>query len=864
MKSIVHINQHTLWVFVVVFIVANLGISHYSTSQCNPSDIDLCEIGNNNIIQASFHAQIAKTSNGYSITGEDFAPSGTDYSTVLTNIPSLKYPMPANVTPVWGAMGGRTQAVFIATDNNIYAVGEEDLIIDKSKTNGPAWGVTSLKLPIGITVCDVNKWQGAAGSGSDNNSNTSGQKDGFLVFSTYSGEAYITGDGASAIQSGSSNSEWTLLDMPEGVSVVNFGVGYRTLLILGSDGNLYTAGPDSYLGDGGRMSLTTLTILSIQPNISIFGITQIEAGYNSYFVLDGDGTVHVLGENSEGALGIGNEIDLKTWSKVGQDCPNGVLNNVAFISTMSTHDNRISSSAIIVDGTIRSWGSNNKQSITSGIDMIISCPITPTGNNKNAVAISNGGHISPYVNTSVQICNIGHNRQGAFGDGNDEEGDYGEYQCRTIPGMPEICGTKEANLSLDKSVNDMSPNTGQDIVFTITVTNNGPEASTGSFVRDLLDPAFYYIGDDSNGDYNNTTGLWIVGPLDVGESLSIKITVKVLKPGIHANYAQILVDNEVDINSTPGDSSSNQDDDDSVVINASPCPITESEILLCPDDSLSIANEWIYESGLYVETIPTGSGCDSLHISTVIFTEEAPIPELNIDCKAMKYSLSIDPTSSWIPTWDNGSTTYQTTYDSSSNQAFLTLENSPNCIEQSSLMFPGLFDISNIPSFPDTTILENTLLQVDLGLDPQEWQINWTPEIAFDCTSCMVGNIVANQSAVVTAYLEHISGCTYESSFFLTIEKAPENIYTSNIFSPNGDSNNDEWTLFNTSNITIEECNIYDRWGNLMYKSIGTIPKWNGTANGKDCEQGVYVYMIIYKDSDGNNQVYSGNLTLIR
>ncbi|MBT8232122.1 MAG: hypothetical protein HKO66_03460, partial [Saprospiraceae bacterium] len=94
--------------------------------------IDLCEIGNNNIIQASFHAQIAKTSNGYSITGQDFAPNGNSYSTVLTNIPSPQYALPSGVVPVWGAMGGRTQAVFLATDNNIYAVGEEDLLIDNS------------------------------------------------------------------------------------------------------------------------------------------------------------------------------------------------------------------------------------------------------------------------------------------------------------------------------------------------------------------------------------------------------------------------------------------------------------------------------------------------------------------------------------------------------------------------------------------------------------------------------------------------------------------------------------------------------------------------------------------------------------
>jgi len=300
------------------------------------------------------------------------------------------------------------------------------LLIDASHTNGPGWGVTNLSLPPGITVCDVNKWQGTAGSGSNNNNNanTTGVTDGFLVFSTESGDAYITGDGAADIQLDANNTEWTQINMPSGISVVNFGVGYRTLLILGSDDNLYGSGRDTYLGNGTKENIVEVTRLITQPDISIFGISQIEAGYNSFFVLDGDGTVHVLGENSEGALGIGNRNDLMFWSKVGAgDCSRDPLSNVTYISTMSTHDNRISSSAILVDGTIRSWGSNNRQSITTGADMIISCPIIPTGKNRDAVAISNGGHISPYVNTVAQICNIGHNRQGAFGDGNDESGD---------------------------------------------------------------------------------------------------------------------------------------------------------------------------------------------------------------------------------------------------------------------------------------------------------------------------------------------------------------------------------------------------------------------------------------------------------
>lgn len=836
-------------------------------AQCDPAEIDLCEIGNNNIIQACYHAQIAKTSNGYTITGEDFAPSGLDYSTVLTNIPGPRYPMPTGIVPLWGAIGGRTQAVFLGTDGLIYAIGQEDLLIDETRTNGSRWGVTNFSLPPGVTVCDVNKWQGTAGSGSDNNnnSNTTGETDGFLVFSTITGDAYITGDGAAAIQRGASNTNWTRLRMPDGITVENFGVGYRTLLVLGSDGNLYASGSDTYFGDGTLEDVSELTRLKVQPPVSIFGISQIEAGYNSYFVLDGDGTVHVLGENSEGALGIGVVTDLLNWSKVGSDCPNGILTNVAYISTMSTHDNRISSSAILVDRTIRSWGSNSRQSITTGEDMLLPCPINPTGNNRNAVAISNGGHISPYINTNAQICNIGHNRQGAFGDVNDEEGDYGEYRCRIIPGTPEICGTKEANLSLNKSVNNTNPSTGEDITFTITVTNNGPDNSTGSFVRDKLKKAFYYVSDDSDGDYNPTSGLWIVGPLAVGESATLNITVKVIAEGVLTNYAQILVDNEVDINSTPGNASSTEDDDDIAQIIASPCPIAMSEIILCPEDSIRIDNTWVYEAGTYLESLPLPSGCDSLHISTVSYVPKPPIPTFELDCKNFNYILSVENQAEWSPTWNNGTTGYQVSYQPSANQAVLTLNANPNCTEELVIELPDMPSREDIPTFEDTTLLELIPLTLSTLIDADIWQIQWSPTDIFDCPTCPTATLITLNSTEVTLELEHPSGCNSETSFFLTIERAPILIDAPNVFIPNGkNADNAVWTISNSDNIQIQDCKIYDRWGSVMYSSNDPDPFWDGTTNGKPCEPGVYVFLVTYTDSRQKQHTFSGDVTLVR
>lgn len=860
------ISSSLLKSFSLVFILS-FSICSTILSQCDPSEIDPCELGANSIIQACYHAQIAKTSIGYSITGEDFAQGGVSNQSSLMNIPSDTYPMPNDVFPIWGAIGGRTQAVFLGSDGDIYAIGDEDLMIDDSHTNGPAWGKTNLSLPYDIEVCDVNKWEGTAGSGSDNmsnNSNSTGDRDGFLVFSTYDGEAYITGDGASVIQVGAKNDDWTKIQLPADIKVKDFAVGYRTLLVLGTNGLLYASGEKTYLGDGSPSFINALTELVNQPDVSIFGISQIQAGYHSYFVLDGDGTIHVLGDNSEGGLGTGDLIDAIFWSKVGQNCSAGVLKNVAYVSTLSTHDYRVNSSAILISGTIRSWGSNSKQAITTGEESLISCPIKPTGNNMNAVAISNGGHISPYVNTNIQICNIGHNKDGAFGDGNDENGDYGEYICNTIPGMPIICGTNKADLELIKTVNETEAFTGDDVVFTLTVTNKGPESSTGSFVREILDTAFYYISDNANGAYDNITGLWIVGPLDVGESASIQITVKLIAAGFHKNYAQIFVDNEVDINSVPGDNSSNQDDDDVVLLNISPCPIERSDILLCPDDSIFINNEWVNEDGLFIESYSLSEECDSLHLITVSFVEEPPYPEMEVDCNFREFNVKVDQNTNWTPSWNNGDNNYITSYDEDNAFAVLTLTREPDCYEEIFIEFPSLPILNDLPYFEDTTLLENTFLPLSLDIDASDWKVQWSPEEMFDCANCPNTLLKGTRETEVKVILDHYSGCSYERGFQLRINKEPQHIYTPNIFSPNNDLLNDEWIVFTSQNILIESCKVYDRWGNMVYSSFDSNPKWNGLFNGKESSQGVYVYLIQYYDRDGIKQIKTGDITLIK
>jgi uncharacterized repeat protein (TIGR01451 family) len=73
----------------------------------------------------------------------------------------------------------------------------------------------------------------------------------------------------------------------------------------------------------------------------------------------------------------------------------------------------------------------------------------------------------------------------------------------------------QADLGLMKAVSDSTPNVGQNITFTITLTNAGPSTATNVTVQDLLPAGLTFAGSSaSQGSYDPGTGTWTVGTVD--------------------------------------------------------------------------------------------------------------------------------------------------------------------------------------------------------------------------------------------------------------------------------------------------------------------------------------------------------------
>src|SRR5262249_32615980 len=103
------------------------------------------------------------------------------------------------------------------------------------------------------------------------------------------------------------------------------------------------------------------------------------------------------------------------------------------------------------------------------------------------------------------------------------------------------------DLAVTKTVSNPTPNVGDTVTFTLTLTNNGPDAATGVSVRDSLPPGLRFAGAaPGQGTYDPATGIWSVGTLPVGGTAPLLVAATALLPGSHFNVASVASADEID------------------------------------------------------------------------------------------------------------------------------------------------------------------------------------------------------------------------------------------------------------------------------------------------------------------------------
>ena len=141
---------------------------------------------------------------------------------------------------------------------------------------------------------------------------------------------------------------------------------------------------------------------------------------------------------------------------------------------------------------------------------------------------------------------------------------------------------------------------------------------------------------------------------------------------------------------------------------------------------------------------------------------------------------------------------------------------------------------------------------------------NWTLQPGTSNLQNPCVNITAADTGSYCAQLvvQNIHGCMDTANICVEISDVAYSI--PNVFTPNGDGNNDAFLITNTGMKQLH-CIIYDRWGVLIYEWDSPTGYWDGkTKGGGEAVDGVYYWTLDMTDYAGKTYADHGFVHLIR
>jgi gliding motility-associated-like protein len=272
-----------------------------------------------------------------------------------------------------------------------------------------------------------------------------------------------------------------------------------------------------------------------------------------------------------------------------------------------------------------------------------------------------------------------------------------------------------------------------------------------------------------------------------------------------------------------------------------------------------------YNSGTYHDTIPNSVGCDSV---------------ITINLSILNSASTVNVTSCYSYTSPSGN--YQWTFSGNYSD---TIPNTSGCdsIITINLIIANdnasVIDLavcgpytspSNNYTWTSTGIYSDTiptaagcdsLITINLVVQSASYSfINITACKSYLSPS---GKFVWINSGIYLDTIPNILSCDSILTIDLIIDACESIFYIPNIFSPNGDGQND---ILYIKGKHIEEIAfyIYDRWGENIFESNDINIGWDGTYKGKPMNEGVFTYYVKVKFKYGEEQLKQGNITLVR
>jgi hypothetical protein len=159
------------------------------------------------------------------------------------------------------------------------------------------------------------------------------------------------------------------------------------------------------------------------------------------------------------------------------------------------------------------------------------------------------------------------------------------------------------------------------------------------------------------------------------------------------------------------------------------------------------------------------------------------------------------------------------------------------------------------------------LAPVITGGTPVRFQ--WTPTVGLADSLNLSTWAAPLRTTIYRLTVEDEDGCTATDIVTVKVDLT-NRVYLPNVFKPDAPGINSTLTVFGGPEVAlIRSMRVYDRWGGLMFERFDLKPNdptagWDGRWRGDDVAPGVYLYVVEVVYRNGETEVLSGDVTILR
>ncbi|MGI4872645.1 MAG: gliding motility-associated C-terminal domain-containing protein, partial [Janthinobacterium lividum] len=162
----------------------------------------------------------------------------------------------------------------------------------------------------------------------------------------------------------------------------------------------------------------------------------------------------------------------------------------------------------------------------------------------------------------------------------------------------------------------------------------------------------------------------------------------------------------------------------------------------------------------------------------------------------------------------------------------------------------------DVDAGPDQEVMEGDAITLQ-GTANGTYPVSWTPALGLSSVTVLQPRALPPVGTTVYTLAATRGQCSDTSQVKVLVHP---HLRIPNVFSPNGDGDDDTWQIEHIEEYTNNHVTIFNRWGSKLFETTNYGPgnEWAGTMAGQPAPVGTYYYIVQVK-----GHAYTGPLTII-